>query len=153
MSSSRRLLPLVSHAESQEALRHQQLLEASARLREAEVQLAQLQEYRRGYSGGPQSDAGATLGSVSWRDRHVFLSRLDEAVSQQQARVVEHQRLVEVQRKAWIESRVRTQALQKVVDKRVQRERVDANRREQRALDENNAGMAARRAPGDRRPR
>ncbi|MEL7448122.1 MAG: flagellar export protein FliJ [Pseudomonadota bacterium] len=149
MSSSKRLRPVVDHAESQENQQHQKLLQATAQLRAAEQQLAQLQDYRRSYTAGSASGDASALGSVGWRDRHVFLSRLNEAVSQQQARVGEHQQIVERERQRWVDCRVRAQSLQKVVDKREQRERAAELRREQAAVDETSARLAARRSAAD----
>ena len=149
MSSSKRLRPVVDHAESQEHQQHQKLLQATAQLRAAEQQLAQLQDYRRSYTAGSASSGASAQGSVGWRDRHVFLSRLNEAVRQQLERVGEHQQIVERERQRWVDCRVRAQSLQKVVDKRAQRERAAALRREQTALDETNARLAARRNSDD----
>ncbi|MEM9058290.1 MAG: flagellar export protein FliJ [Pseudomonadota bacterium] len=146
MSSSKRLRPVVEHAESQVSQQQQKLVRATQALHEAELQLAQLNEYRHGYRSGEAAPDAAALGSVGWRDRHAFLSRLDEAIRQQQQRVAEQRQLVEQQRRVWADSRVRAESLKKVVDKRAQREAVVARRREQAALDEANTGLAARNA-------
>lgn len=80
------------------------------------------------------------------RSYHGFLSRLDQAITQQQS-VVEHaRRMVEVQRQRLVEREVRVATVERLIQRREAMLAKIADRRDQKNLDEMAARLASARA-------
>jgi len=89
-------------------------------------------EYCRKWSA--QFQQAATIEIL--RSYHGFLSRLDQAITQQQA-VVEHaQRLVEAHRQRLVEREIRVATVERLIQRREAMLAKVADRREQKNLDE-----------------
>ncbi len=80
------------------------------------------------------------------RSYHGFLSRLDQAITQQQS-VVEHaQRMVEAQRQRLVEREIRVATVERLIKRREAMLAKLADRRDQKNLDEMAQRLSAARA-------
>ncbi|WJW74571.1 flagellar export protein FliJ [Thiohalobacter sp. IOR34] len=147
MSRSRRMRPVVEVADRREQQAARILGEARRRLQEEEAKLAQLIEYHADYARRLEAGSGASLSAARLQDFRLFLDRLAQAIRQQRERI-ERQRLdCEEKRLAWLATRSRSQALDKVVERYQREEQKAAARREQRESDEQAQHGSRRRKP------
>jgi flagellar FliJ protein len=130
------MTPVVKVAESREQAAARILGEAQQRLAAQQRKFDELITYRDQYSSEFQQRSGQGMGVARLQDYRLFLARLNEAIQQQQRVVALCQQDCERQRRHWMSTRTRTQALGKVVD-RYRREELQAGeRREQLDSDE-----------------
>lgn len=107
---------------------------SQARLKQQLDRLAELNVYRSGYA---QSHAESRrLPSSHWKDYQNFLSRLDAALSAQRRLVADCEENLDAHRRQWMRRRRRVESLDKVRLRLEEQERVSAERREQRLLDD-----------------
>ncbi len=136
MTRSKRMTPVVKVAENREQVAARILGEAQQRLSLQERRLDELVSYRDQYAEQFQQSSGMGMGAARLQDYRVFLARLHAAIEQQQ-RVIAHCRQdCERQRRNWMSTRTRTQALGKVVERYQREERRADERREQHDTDE-----------------
>lgn len=127
----RKILALATAEERQLSMR---VGRSQARLKEQLDRLAELDSYRSGYA---QSHGDSRrLPSAHWKDYQNFLSRLDEALSAQRRIVTECEENLDVHRRQWMRRRRRVESLDKFRLRLEEEERVSAERREQRLLDD-----------------
>ncbi len=100
------------------------------------AKLEQLRGYREQYAADFAASGGTGLDATRLRDYRVFLSRLGEAVRQQEAVVARYQSQHEQARQQWVESRSHSQAIDKVVSRYREQEQRQQEKREQREQDE-----------------
>jgi flagellar FliJ protein len=136
MTKSERLEPVTRFSESKEREAARLLGLAQAAAREQERQLAELQGYLAEYQAAAVREHGGVQSAERLHDYQRFLSRLNEAIAQQQARVLDAQRECERRRQTWLAAHTHTRALGKVVDRYRAEERRAQGRAEQRELDE-----------------
>ena len=106
------------------------------RLADAETKLAELERYRKEYEAQLALRAQSGIGVLGLRDYQAFLSRLSEAVRQQQALVQRARIERDLERTKWQEAAVRAKALDHVVERWQLEERRMMDRKEQRETDE-----------------
>jgi flagellar FliJ protein len=136
MTRSKRMIPVVKVAENREQAAARVMGEAQQRLAAQLRKLEELITYRDQYSSEFQQRSGQGMGVARLQDYRLFLARLNDAI-QHQERVVERcQQDVERQRRHWMSTRTRTQALGKVVDRYRREEQRVVERREQHDTDE-----------------
>lgn len=136
MTKSQRMKPLTRVATSRERTAAKELGEYRRTLAAAETKYNELVTYREEYNKQLQQSGGSGIDAQQMRDYRIFLSRLNEAIVHQQTRVDQHRREYEKKRRLWSEARVRSKALDKVVE-RYQKEEVSiVERREQAESDE-----------------
>jgi flagellar FliJ protein len=136
MQRSQRLKPVTQVAEARERQAAQALGLAQARLRQQEERLTELLTYKDEYHRRLAEPAGAGIGSVQLADYHQFLARLAEAISFQGQRIEEQRRQLEQARGRWVATRQKSEVLDKVVDRYESQEAAEAEKREQKALDD-----------------
>ena len=136
MTKSERLQPIVKVSESRGRHAARKLAEAMQRLQEIEGQLKELQRYRDEYEQVFQRDTRHGVGAERLRGYRTFMAQLNQAIGYQQQKVDQAARSCEAARGAWLQTRTRCQALDKVVDNHRRAEREDESRREQRDSDE-----------------
>lgn len=143
MRRSQRLQPvlhLASEAESEEAKR---LYAMRMQLHREEAQLRDLVAYKTNYEADAlRSGSGIAPHQLSMYQQ--FLTKLREAMQQQEKKREHFQRLMEEQRVRWHEAHVKVKSLSQLISKYVQEEQVAEGKREQKAMDE----VAARRYGG-----
>jgi flagellar FliJ protein len=106
------------------------------RVAEAEAKLQELERYRSEYDRQFAQRAGGGIGVTALRDYQAFLSRLSDAIKQQQAVVNRAQSERDAERLRWQEAAKRAKALGHVVEQWQTDERRAADRSEQRESDE-----------------
>jgi flagellar FliJ protein len=106
------------------------------RVAEAEAKLHELERYRTEYDKQFAQRAGGGIGVTALRDYQAFLSRLAEAIKQQQAVVKRAESERDAERLRWQEAAKRAKALGHVVEQWQTEERRASDRREQRVSDE-----------------
>jgi len=136
MTKSERLQPIVRVSESRERQAVRKLAEAMQRQQQAEARLKELQDYRGEYERTFQRDARQGMGAEKLRDYRAFVAQLNFAIEQQSKKVSEAAAFSEEARRAWLKTRTRSQALDKVVENHRRDERRSEARREQRDSDE-----------------
>lgn len=103
---------------------------------ESETKLQELERYRGEYERQFSQRAGKGIGATDLRDYQVFLSRLAEAIRQQQSIVQRALAERDAERQRWQDAAKRSKALSHVVEKWQTEERQTYDRREQRESDE-----------------
>ena len=127
----RKIVSLAAAAERRESLavgRSQQELNALVQ------RLDELNAYRREYASRPMPDG--TVSALRWHDYQTFLARLDHAVKAQQQLILDRERNVDAHRRRWLVKRRRLDSLERVLDRYRDEERIAAERRRQKALDD-----------------
>jgi flagellar FliJ protein len=136
MSRSKRMQPVqrVAHGREEDAMHK---LGQSQRFLDAQqARLEELRAYRDQYSREFAASGESGLDASRVRDYRAFLSRLGEAIQQQEVLVARYQSQHEQTRQRWVESRSHSQAIDKVVDRYRRQERQQQERREQLEHDE-----------------
>lgn len=98
------------------------------------ARLGELHAYRHDYCATSQTSR--SINSAHWQDYQKFLQRLDQAVSSQRQIVRDSEQNLALHRQRWQEKRQRLDSLQKVLERYRDGEKVDADRQQQRALDD-----------------
>ena len=130
---SRRMQPIARHAEQVQQQTVQVYVSAQQAVVDAQLQLEQLLEYRIEYSGRRTSN-GMSIQQL--RDYQHFLSKLNISIEQAHQQLELKKRSCEKHRQAWLKTRTRTKALDSVIEKYRQQERIIAVRIEQKEQDE-----------------
>ena len=144
MTRSKRMNPVVRVAEHREKDAARRLGEAQKRLHDQQARLRELIGYRDEYNLKFQRTCSAGVDVKQLQEYRLFLSRLNDAIAQQQRVIVKAERDVEQARAGWMSTRTRSQALDKVRDRFIDSERREAERREQADLDERSTQSANR---------
>lgn len=106
------------------------------RVLEGEAKLLELERYKGEYEQAFAERAGRGISVTDLRDYQAFLSRLAEAIKQQQALVIRARAEHQAERLQWQEALKRSKALGHVVERWQAEERHVTERREQRESDE-----------------
>jgi len=136
MTKSERLRPIVRISETREQQAAKELAAAMQRLQQAEARLAELEGYRNEYEKTFHGGARQGIGAEKLRDYRNFVAQLNLAIGQQGKKVSEAAAACEQARRAWLQTRTRTQSLDKVVENHRRAEIRGEACREQRELDE-----------------
>lgn len=128
--------PVAKIAEHRERCDAREFGEARRQLAEMQHKLEELKNYRKEYAHRFETMGTDGLQAAQLCDYRTFLSRLSEAITQQENAIARFVTEMDECRETWLQSRSRAQALDKVVQ-RYQRQEQDAEqRREQREADE-----------------
>ncbi|MEJ2464704.1 MAG: flagellar export protein FliJ [Candidatus Thiodiazotropha sp.] len=138
MSPSKRLKPVQQVAASKERNAARTMGQARQHLAHEEAKLAQLKQYHQEYLTRFQEVASQGMGANQLQEYRAFLSKLDEAVQQQQKVVNASMANHSTHKDNWKQKRTRTQALGKVVERYRREELKTADRNEQKESDERN---------------
>lgn len=136
MTRSKRMQPVQSVAQRREQVAIQKLGQSQQYLDAQRAKLEELREYRNQYARQFEDSGGAGLGALRMRDYRIFLGRLNEAIRQQEAIVIQCDAQHRQTREQWIATRSHSQAINKVVDGFVRQERKQQDKLEQREQDE-----------------
>ncbi len=145
----KRLALLRTLLEREEKRRDEQMAAVRAAVANAEAQQQQadgLTSYRTEYCQKWSAQFRQAAQMEILRSYHGFLSRLDQAISQQQS-VLEHAgRMVEVQRQRLVEREIRVATVKRLIKRREDLLAKIAERRDQKNLDEMAQRLGAARA-------
>jgi flagellar protein FliJ len=137
MTRSKRIQPIKTLADDKERDAGHLLASAQRILDEQERQRAQLVAYRDDYQS--RLARPGQLDAVRLQNYQAFLSRLEDALRQQEGLVTAARAEVERCRDAWRERRIEAASLSKAVDRMQLEERHARDRREQAEQDEHAA--------------
>jgi len=140
MISSRRLAPLLHHAQEQQHAAARQLAERQRLLAVHEARLGELGRYADDYSARPPAAANA----AQLHGQRAFLGRVFTALEQQRQSVSASNHSVEHGREHWRTAYRNTQVLEHLSERSRTAESYKEQRREQRTADEFGARRFAR---------
>jgi flagellar FliJ protein len=127
--------PVKQLAEDKADAAAKELADAQRRLDEQGRRLEQLHEFRGQYQQQRTRSGESGIDGFRLRDYNAFVSRIDEAVAQQQREIAQLEAEVERKRRQWTELLSRARAIDKVVGRYADDERRDEDRRAQRQAD------------------
>jgi len=134
MSRSRRMHPVHRIAENDEKTAGRRAAESEHALATQEARLRELREYRDQYAC--RFEKAGRLDAFRMHDYRMFLARLNDAIRQQE-QVVEQLRCRRRQtQEEWLASRTHAKAVDRLIERFREDERVSERRREQRVTDE-----------------
>ncbi len=136
MSSSNKLQPIAKIRKQQE--RHAGRIHGET-IREAESQQQQLSEligYRDHYSNLFKVASESGLSAIQMQEYRLFITRLDEAISQQKCQVSNGNDKCELSQKEWMSKRSKSKMIDKVVESRQHTEQQAMEKRLQKELED-----------------
>lgn len=144
MTKSKRLGSVSRIAENRERRAAVEMAEFKRFLDAQQAKLDELQRYRADYARQFEQAGRQGLDASRLADFRRILNHLAEAIAWQERRLVSLRQDFEQIRKRWTDTRTRTAALAKVVERYQAEERREVEQREQREADER-----AQRGPGE----
>ena len=136
MTRSKRMRPVQQLAQSREQKAVQKLGQSQQYLQAQQARLEELRAYRDQYGRDFEASGGDGLGATRVQDYRIFLSRLGEAVRQQEAVIAQCCARHEQTRRQWMESRGKSRAVDKLVDRYCLEENKQLDRKEQKEQDD-----------------
>ncbi len=135
MSRSRRLKPVVEHADDLEQKALREVARCQNELETQKMRLQQLQQYRLEYQGR-KNDASQVYSSFELVEYQRFLQQLDQTIEQQQLVLKQCEVTLNGKRDQWKETRVNAKLMHKVVENLNQQEMRHQEKLEQKEMDE-----------------
>ncbi len=143
-SRAARLAPVVDMAERAEREAALQLGHAQGLLRQAEVQLGDLERYRGDYQQQWITEGQRGVSGQWLMNYQRFLSQLETAIGQQRNSVDWHRANMNKVRDVWQQRYARLEGLRKLVKRYQDEARIAEDKREQKLLDELSQRLSAR---------
>ncbi|MBP8238236.1 MAG: flagella biosynthesis chaperone FliJ [Pseudomonas sp.] len=143
-SRAARLAPVVDMAERAEREAALQLGHAQGLLRQAEVQLGDLERYRGDYQQQWITEGQRGVSGQWLMNYQRFLSQLETAIGQQRNSVGWHRANMNKVRDVWQQRYARLEGLRKLVKRYQDEARMAEDKREQKLLDELSQRLSAR---------
>lgn len=136
MTRSKRIRPVVEIVENRERDAAQALGLCRKNVAEQEQRLQELLQYRDEYNQRLLHHTGQGMDARKLHEYQIFLSRLNQAIEQQQQAV--HQAVAQCDEKNrhWMEKRSHARAIGKVEQRYRSQEQHEAEKREQKEMDE-----------------
>jgi flagellar FliJ protein len=135
-SRAARLAPVIAMAERAEREAAMQLGHCQGLLRQAQVKLGELEQYRGDYQQQWISEGQRGVSGQWLMNYQRFLSQLETAIGQQRQSVAWHGNNLDKLRGAWQQRYARLEGLRKLVQRYREEARLSADKREQKLLDE-----------------
>ncbi len=98
--------------------------------------LTQLHDYRQEYWSKLINSQSTRFNAASLQDYRIFISRIDQAIEQQQNVVKSAEKDHEIKQHDWMQKRTKAKAIETVVSNLEEKERKHAQKIEQKAMDE-----------------
>jgi flagellar FliJ protein len=136
MVPSKRFEPVKRIAESREQKAARDLGNSQRRAKEQEAKLAELKQYHDEYLRRFQDASRNGISIPQLQEYRTFIGKLERAISEQQKIVERSRHECGKYRDAWQQRHVRTQALDKVMDRLQSAERRRQDDREQKEQDD-----------------
>jgi flagellar protein FliJ len=143
-SRAARLGPVIEMAERAEREAALQLGHSQGLLRQAEVQLGNLERYRGDYQQQWITEGQRGVSGQWLMNYQRFLSQLETAIGQQRTSVDWHRANMDKVRVVWQQRYARLEGLRKLVKRYQDEARLAEDKREQKLLDELSQRLAAR---------
>ena len=131
---SQKISKVVAIAKAKERRQGELTGQSRAELNNQKDRLSELNAFRQNYTTAAKGTRN--INSVHLKDYQNFLQRLDSAVRAQQHLVKDNEQVVESHRQRWMRERQRLESLQNVLERCESDEKQQADRDEQRKLDE-----------------
>jgi len=144
MKRADRLQPVQKVMDDTEKRLAEHSASAERLLRGCEQKLSELTGYRDDYTQGFARRAAVGMGARELVDYQAFMTRLNEAIEQQEKITRQARQERDLQHRRWQEAARRVKALDHVIDSWQLAERQASDRREQRETDERAQRRAAR---------
>lgn len=135
-SRSNRMKPVQRVAETRESRAAEYMKTCEQQLQELEQKLKLLTDYRDEYVQGCSINQGSRMDVIQLQNFRSFIARIDQAVAQQKQVVDEARGRYEQAHQAWLSSRSRSRAVDKVMDRLQKEEQRTDERLQQKANDE-----------------
>lgn len=136
MKKSARLAPLLKLEQNREQEKVRMLGEARSRVTLEQQKLKQLVEYRAEYERLVTQEGSQGIPASRLQGYHQFLNRLTAAINQQEQQLAQVRQQETVAQQNWLQQRGAVKRMDTLVDRSVQQERRDEEKREQKMLDE-----------------
>ncbi len=136
MGASDRFKPVVKVAANREADAARKFGQSRQQQQAEEQKLANLREYHLEYMQRFRNAAASGISVAQMREYQAFISKLETAIEQQLNVVEDSKKRVVEQKKVWTTQHVRTQSMDKAMQRLVDQEKREENAREQKASDE-----------------
>ncbi len=136
MQNSKKLQPIANLANLSERSAARVHGSVLRELKKQENQLNELINYRDQYLNAFKTASESGLSAVQMQDYRIFLQRLDNAILQQQQQVANGKQNTESSQRKWMDKRNKSKMINKVVENRQQLENKQAEKREQRELED-----------------
>ncbi|MGD9842455.1 MAG: flagellar export protein FliJ [Steroidobacteraceae bacterium] len=136
MKRADRLVPVQKVVDDTERRMAEHFASAERLLMSSEQKLVELTSYRDDYTQGFARRASGGIGARDLVDYQAFMTRLNDAIAQQDKLVCLARGEAEAQRKHWQEAAQRAKAIATVIENWQQEERRVLGQREQRETDE-----------------
>ncbi len=136
MKNSSRIQPLKKLASRHEQQAARVLGQSRSKLCQKQVRLQELFDYRTEYQQRFRSDAKEGIGVTQLQAYHAFMQQLDAAIAQQRLQVQEAESSLSNVSAEWRETHIRTQVLDKTIQRLDVKERRHADKINQREIDD-----------------
>lgn len=146
-SRAARLAPVVAMAERAEREAAMQLGHCQGLLRQAEVQLGDLERYRGDYQQQWITEGQHGVSGQWLMNYQRFLTQLETAIGQQRNSVEWHRTNMDKVRETWQQRYARLEGLRKLVKRYQDEARMAEDKREQKLLDELSQRLSTRNPP------
>ncbi|EHR42285.1 flagellar export protein FliJ [Alishewanella jeotgali] len=135
MSQSKLALLIKVQKEREEKLQAQ-FIKAQQLYQQAEQKYQGLANYRTEYIQQSLQQGAVGLGGRQYNQYVAFISKLDEALSQQGRVIQQSRNAAEQRRQSWLKMQTKRKALEKLVEQAQQRDLLLQNRQQQKMADE-----------------
>lgn len=141
MKKSKRFKPVIKIAKGREDEAARALGEYRKVVDQHQAKLIELRHYHEEYTLRLNESGRSGMHIAQINDYRSFISRLAVAIEQQEALLVECQQQLDEKNRAWLQTRARHQALDKVSDHYQQQERQESEKKAQAESDERSQHM------------
>ena len=138
MAKSKRIEPIANLARNSERQAAKALGDALQHLNAQLAQLDQLRDYKVDYLQRLSASGSMGMNGKKLNEYHEFIAKLSLAIEQQEQVVKQARQLLEEKKHFWFARRGRSRALDTVLDRYLQNEQQQLDKREQRELDDRN---------------
>lgn len=135
MTRTERLDSVVQHADKKEQEALKAVALSQGQVEAEKVKLRQLKSYRSEYLN-KQSSTNISCSVMEIQEFNRFLAQLEDTIEKQIDVIRVRENELERKRKSWLESRVKSNVMHKVVENLQAEEEKQNNRNEQKSMDE-----------------
>lgn len=136
MSRSTKLQPIAKISEQEERQAGRSYGESVRQLEQQRRQLDELISYRRQYEASFQVASESGMSAIRMQEYKLFIERLDDAIRQQQQILENGRQKCVSSQKYWLHKRSKRKMIDTVIENRQQEERLHAEKREQKELED-----------------
>ncbi len=136
MNASDRFKPVLKVAENREANAARRFGQSQKQHREEEGKLENLRQYHAEYMTRFQQTASVGMNASQLREYQAFLNKLEQAIVEQEEIVRQSKLNCSTQKQQWAQKHVRTQTMDKAMNRMVETEQKKQDAEEQKASDE-----------------